>query len=177
MVKTVTHKDRLTRFVNAVRLGYGYEAAAKIAGANQKTVSNFLSTQKDNAYTGYYAIRNAIKAGVSTEEIVGAILKNHKSMRPAVSVTLAELKAEIARKQKVAQKPKPAPKPIQQDLPLAMPEKATLRDQFAMAALTGMIASEGNLVDEGCAFYTPANAAERAYFFADAMLEARKVKA
>lgn len=53
----------------------------------------------------------------------------------------------------------------------------TIRDQFAMAALTGMISSEGNLVDEGCAFYTPSNAAERAYFFADAMLEARKVKA
>lgn len=53
----------------------------------------------------------------------------------------------------------------------------TLRDQFAMVALTGMIASEGNLVDEGCAFYTPSNAAERAYIFADSMLEARKVKA
>lgn len=52
-----------------------------------------------------------------------------------------------------------------------------IRDQFAMAALTGMIASEGDLVDEGCAFYTPENAAERAYIFADAMLEARKVKA
>ena len=46
----------------------------------------------------------------------------------------------------------------------------TLRQWYAGQALAGMLSSEGNLVDEGCAFYSPDSAAERAFGFADAML-------
>lgn len=50
-----------------------------------------------------------------------------------------------------------------------LPEQKTLRDEFAMAALTGLIANPQNM-----------NAlkqnAEAAYRYADAMLEARKKK-
>lgn len=46
-------------------------------------------------------------------------------------------------------------------------EQPTLRDQFAMAALTGLLAHEACAATE---------ASECAYRYADAMLEARKVQ-
>lgn len=58
------------------------------------------------------------------------------------------------------------PQPIQFT---PMPEMATLRDQFAMAAMQGRLAA-GWLPPEG----TLVNAAKKMYEMADAMLEARK---
>jgi len=49
-------------------------------------------------------------------------------------------------------------------------ENPTLRDQFAMAALTGLVSSLGDTDNEYFMF------AGDAYLLADAMLEARKVK-
>ena len=49
--------------------------------------------------------------------------------------------------------------------PVHPPEQPTLRDRFAMAALTGLLANPGE---------TGKDAAKRAYGFADAMLAARK---
>jgi len=46
----------------------------------------------------------------------------------------------------------------------------TLRDKFAMAALTGTIASAGGIEDDKFEF---SNAARTAYDYADAMLKAR----
>jgi hypothetical protein len=51
----------------------------------------------------------------------------------------------------------------------AMPEAKTLRDEFAMAALTGLLA---NAVDDGS--MGAEDWASDAYLFADKMLEARK---
>jgi hypothetical protein len=50
--------------------------------------------------------------------------------------------------------------------PIFMTETLTLRDQFAMAALTGILANDNSLPLQ----------AKRAYELADAMLEARKEK-
>jgi hypothetical protein len=55
--------------------------------------------------------------------------------------------------------------------PISMTETLTLRDQFAMAALTSMLAPVQDIRDT-----TPTRAAELSYRFADAMLEARKEK-
>lgn len=49
------------------------------------------------------------------------------------------------------------------------PEQKTLRDEMAMAALTGFIASYANSRDPD-----PETAAKNAYKYADAMMEARK---
>ena len=51
--------------------------------------------------------------------------------------------------------------------PISMTETLTLRDQFAMAALTGLIS------DSAWRFH---DLAQKAYGFADAMIEARKEK-
>jgi len=56
-------------------------------------------------------------------------------------------------------------------IPISMTETLTLRDQFAMAALTSMLAPVQDIRDG-----TPDRAAQLAYRFADAMLEARKEK-
>lgn len=53
-------------------------------------------------------------------------------------------------------------------VPTNAPEQPTLRDRFAMAALTGLLADPN---EDG------KDVAKRAYGFADAMLEARKVQA
>lgn len=53
-------------------------------------------------------------------------------------------------------------------VPISMSETLTLRDQFAMAALTGLLA------DPECGAW--AKVAEYAYTMADLMLEARKEK-
>jgi len=50
-------------------------------------------------------------------------------------------------------------------------EKGTLRDQFAMAALTGLLTNPGCLNQHPPAY---ADYAERVYKYADAMMEARK---
>ena len=50
-----------------------------------------------------------------------------------------------------------------------MQSKADLRDQFAMAALTSMLSPVQEITSS-----TPIKAAELAYQFADAMMEARK---
>lgn len=61
---------------------------------------------------------------------------------------------------------------------VALQDEATLRDQFAMAALTGCLAysyvcpSKGNY-HENC---DAINTAKAAYGYADAMLEARKAE-
>jgi hypothetical protein len=55
-------------------------------------------------------------------------------------------------------------------IPISMTETLTLRDQFAMAALTGFMGSGD------CATGNHDAAARLAYRFADAMLEARKEK-
>jgi hypothetical protein len=54
-------------------------------------------------------------------------------------------------------------------IPISMTETLTLRDQFAMAALTGLLSAleYGNPAD---------HIAQQAYAAADAMLEARKEK-
>jgi hypothetical protein len=54
-------------------------------------------------------------------------------------------------------------------VPISMSETLTLRDQFAMAALPGLIADPDSI-----AF--PIGHAKLAYQYADAMLEARKEK-
>ncbi len=54
--------------------------------------------------------------------------------------------------------------------PISMTETLTLRDQFAMAALTGFMGSGD------CATGNHDATARLAYRFADAMLEARKEK-
>jgi hypothetical protein len=51
-------------------------------------------------------------------------------------------------------------------------ETETLRDKFAMAALTGMLASEDQEFEMSRMYY-PAQAAGRAYEMADAMLAER----
>lgn len=53
-------------------------------------------------------------------------------------------------------------------IPISMSETLTLRDQFAMAALTG--------ITRGTPVSAAQSAATCAYIFADAMLEARKEK-
>jgi hypothetical protein len=58
-----------------------------------------------------------------------------------------------------------------QAMGIGLVEVPTLRDQFAMAALTSLLSSPSS-IGEG----TPALAAKLAYRFADAMLEARKEK-
>lgn len=57
---------------------------------------------------------------------------------------------------------------LSQVIPADAPEQPTLRDRFAMAALTGLLADPS---EDG------KGVATRAYGFADAMLEARKVQA
>jgi hypothetical protein len=60
----------------------------------------------------------------------------------------------------------PVPK-LGDGLPSSMTyEIATLRDQFAMAALTGILSKHDNLLSE--------RVAEIAFDYADAMMEARK---
>lgn len=67
---------------------------------------------------------------------------------------------------------------LQQSISEAMPETTSLRDQFAMSALNGLLSyslvnpMSGNY-HENC---TCDNAAQAAYGYADAMLEARKVR-
>ena len=51
-------------------------------------------------------------------------------------------------------------------LPAMFSEATTLRDQFAMAALTGILSKHDNLLSE--------RVAEIAFDYADAMLETRK---
>jgi len=53
-------------------------------------------------------------------------------------------------------------------------ERATLRDQFAMAALTGILANDNLLPADN--EFVPYRASGCAYEIADAMLEARKEK-
>jgi len=57
------------------------------------------------------------------------------------------------------------------DQPRPVSEGATLRDEFAMSALTGMALSNHHFVPDA---WGPRNAAEAAYQYADAMMEARK---
>jgi hypothetical protein len=56
----------------------------------------------------------------------------------------------------------------------AMPEAKTLRDDFAMAALPVAYQSFNDVRVHGGLVFNAADVAERAYQFADAMLEARK---
>lgn len=53
----------------------------------------------------------------------------------------------------------------------------TLRDYFAAKALSGMLAYPGNEITGNCHNNaTPEQVAERAYWFADAMISAREQK-
>lgn len=55
--------------------------------------------------------------------------------------------------------------------PRTEPKEKTLRDEFAMAALVGMIAFDGGNPDEK---FACSNAANYAYKYADAMIRARE---
>lgn len=59
--------------------------------------------------------------------------------------------------------------PTKKDDLRALMAAVTMRDQFAMAALTSMLSPVQEITSS-----TPAKAAELAYQFADAMMEARK---
>jgi hypothetical protein len=59
-------------------------------------------------------------------------------------------------------------------IPISMSETLTLRDQFAMAALTGILANDNLLPADN--EFVPYRASGCAYEIADAMLEARKEK-
>lgn len=58
------------------------------------------------------------------------------------------------------------PRPPSSDSSVQSPDKLTLRDQFAMAALTGLLAQTDKPV-------SAAEFARQAYVAADAMMEAR----
>ena len=58
------------------------------------------------------------------------------------------------------------------ELSMRVAEKASIRDQFAMAALTGILMNDNLL--PGNTELIPYLAAGRAYEIADAMMEARK---
>ena len=62
--------------------------------------------------------------------------------------------------------------PIIPNDPRYLPPK-TLRDEFAMAALTALAAKDGDAIGP---YWTHEDKAIAAYRYADAMLEARKVK-
>ena len=69
------------------------------------------------------------------------------------------------------------PKPemsIQNATIVPPPEQATLRDQFAMAALSGEFAAQGPYGVTGNHPQAMLNSARRFYYMADAMMEARK---
>lgn len=63
--------------------------------------------------------------------------------------------------------------PQRQEFNSLTDEGRELRDRFAMAALSGILASEAYSGPEGYTHYDPARAAERAYHIADAMMKAR----
>lgn len=66
---------------------------------------------------------------------------------------------------------------FRESLKRAEDEKVRLRDQFAMAALTGLLANPAVIPkkDEGYAFFSK-SAADAAYAHADALLAAREAK-